>query len=413
MPSEWASPRIPSPRVGDEIVVAGEFLHTDAPNRVVCWFDPGGFDAYRTTPALPVDTAPGATPKQVAELGGAKGQVARYGSRRLKPKPAADGVVGGCSPRGGAGALVTDARDLTECVTQLVVHHDGCGRSRECFRVLHDERGLSCHFLVDVDGRVFQTLDVAERAWHATDANDVSVGVELASLGAFREPRDVETTPFDVSDTDNVKEHRDFKRGVINGQTLVQLNFTDKQYDALARLYATLVRRFPKLKLAYPISIQRLSRDTTPFRRRRRRMTGRRSRRARLSTAMFSNGARTRTSTPTSSRTRGGGTSRARSGTSTCRATSSTRARRLIGNASSPRRAPRWRRTARTLFRRETFRAFRFRGNRRDARGFGRERSAMMRFGVCLMISERGRVCVVCNMSCEERALAFAARADE
>ena len=84
MPSEWASPRIPSPRVGDEIVVAGEFLHTDAPNRVVCWFDPGGFDAYRTTPALPVDTAPGATPKQVAELGGAKGEVARYGSRRLR-----------------------------------------------------------------------------------------------------------------------------------------------------------------------------------------------------------------------------------------------------------------------------------------------------------------------------------------
>jgi N-acetyl-anhydromuramyl-L-alanine amidase AmpD len=251
MPSEWASPRIPSPRVGDEIVVAGEFLHTDAPNRVVCWFDPGGFDAYRTTPALPVDTAPGATPKQVAELGGAKGEVARFGSRRLKPSPAADGV--GSPPRGGAGALVTDAFDLTECVTQLVVHHDGCGRSRECFRVLHDERGLSCHFLVDVDGRVFQTLDVAERAWHATDANDVSIGVELASLGAFREPQDLETTPFDVSDTDNVKEHRDFKRGIVNGRLLVQLNFTDKQYDALARLYATLLRRFPKLKLAYPI----------------------------------------------------------------------------------------------------------------------------------------------------------------
>ena len=58
----------------------------------------------------------------------------------------------------------------------------------QCFRVLHDERGLS-RFLVDVDGRVFQTLDVAS-AWHATDANDVSVGVELASLGAFREPQD-------------------------------------------------------------------------------------------------------------------------------------------------------------------------------------------------------------------------------
>ena len=260
MPSEWASPRIPSPRVGDEIVVAGEFLHTDAPNRVVCWFDPGGFDAYRTTPALPVDTAPGATPKQVAELGGAKGEVARYGSRRLRraappgtaPSPSPPSPLRS-PPRGGAGALVTNADDLTECVTQLVVHHDGCGRSRECFRVLHDERGLSCHFLVDTDGRVFQTLDVAERAWHATDANDVSVGVELASLGAFREPQDADVTPFDVTDSDNCVEHRDFKRGRVHGQTLVQALFTDKQYDAVARLYATLLRRFPNLRLAYPI----------------------------------------------------------------------------------------------------------------------------------------------------------------
>lgn len=261
MPSEWASPRIPSPRVGDEIVVAGEFLHTDAPNRVVCWFDPGGFDAYRTTPALPVDTAPGATPKQVAELGGAKGEVVRHGSRRLRRRdPGSPGTADPSPPsplrkppRGGAGALVTDADDLTECITQLVVHHDGCGRSRECFRVLHDERGLSCHFLVDVDGRVFQTLDVAERAWHATDANDVSVGVELASLGAFREPQDADVTPFDVTDRDNCVEHRDFKRGRVHGQTLVQKIFTDKQYDAVARLYATLLRRFPRLRLAYPI----------------------------------------------------------------------------------------------------------------------------------------------------------------
>ena len=88
MPSEWASPRIPSPRVGDEIVVAGEFLHTDAPNRVVCWFDPGGFDAYRTTPALPVDTAPGSTPKQVAELGGSRAldAFAVEASRETDPK---------------------------------------------------------------------------------------------------------------------------------------------------------------------------------------------------------------------------------------------------------------------------------------------------------------------------------------
>ena len=34
-----------APRKGDEIVVAGQFVHTGT--RVVLWMDPGGYDAYR------------------------------------------------------------------------------------------------------------------------------------------------------------------------------------------------------------------------------------------------------------------------------------------------------------------------------------------------------------------------------
>src|SRR5882762_5157678 len=34
-----------APRQGDEIVVAGRFVHTGTP--VVLWMDPGGYDAYR------------------------------------------------------------------------------------------------------------------------------------------------------------------------------------------------------------------------------------------------------------------------------------------------------------------------------------------------------------------------------
>ncbi len=34
-----------APRKGDEIVVAGKFIHTGTP--VVLWMDPGGYDAYR------------------------------------------------------------------------------------------------------------------------------------------------------------------------------------------------------------------------------------------------------------------------------------------------------------------------------------------------------------------------------
>ena len=39
------SPGTLAPRRGDEIVAAGQFIHTGA--RVVLWTDPGGYDAYR------------------------------------------------------------------------------------------------------------------------------------------------------------------------------------------------------------------------------------------------------------------------------------------------------------------------------------------------------------------------------
>src|SRR5205823_13786697 len=71
-------------------------------------------------------------------------------------------------------------------IDQLVYHYDQCGTSRQCFRVLHDLRGLSCHFLLDLDGTIYQTLDVKERAWHATTSNDRSVGIEIANVGAYR-----------------------------------------------------------------------------------------------------------------------------------------------------------------------------------------------------------------------------------
>src|SRR6059036_2591024 len=40
-----ARPGEVAPRKGDEIVVAGQFVHTGTP--VVLWMDPAGYDAYR------------------------------------------------------------------------------------------------------------------------------------------------------------------------------------------------------------------------------------------------------------------------------------------------------------------------------------------------------------------------------
>ena len=37
------------------------------------------------------------------------------------------------------------------------------GYSKGTFRVLHDMRGLSVHFMLDLDGTIYQTLDLKVR----------------------------------------------------------------------------------------------------------------------------------------------------------------------------------------------------------------------------------------------------------
>ena len=39
--------------------------------------------------------------------------------------------------------------------------------------------------VLDVDGTIYQTLDVRETCWHATKANPRSIGVEIAQIGAW------------------------------------------------------------------------------------------------------------------------------------------------------------------------------------------------------------------------------------
>src|SRR5204863_2516869 len=74
---------------------------------------------------------------------------------------------------------------LQSVVDQFVYHFDASGTSRQCFRTLHDVRDLSVHFMLDLDGTIYQTLDVKERAWHATSSNTRSVGIEIANPGAY------------------------------------------------------------------------------------------------------------------------------------------------------------------------------------------------------------------------------------
>src|SRR5260221_7302697 len=161
-----------APRRGDEIVAAGRFVHTGTP--VVLWLDPGGYDAYRVERRFsPLDKSDWETPQtEVRELTSPN----RYNLRKNGLSVEELERV-----RGGGWDLPT----LQRVVDQFVIHFDASGTSRQCFNILQDHRDLSVHFMLDLDGTIYQTLDLKERAWHATSSNSRSVGIEIANLGAY------------------------------------------------------------------------------------------------------------------------------------------------------------------------------------------------------------------------------------
>lgn len=252
-------------RHGDEIVVAGQLVHTGT--RVVTWLDPGGYDAYRVERRFsPLDQASWEASRAAVR---ALETPNRYGLRRAGLSAEELDQV-----RGGGWELAR----LQRVVDQVVVHYDACGTSRQCFKVLHDVRGLSAHFLLDLDGTIYQTLDLKERAWHATIANDRSVGIEMAHIGAYPVGKPNPFHEWYAPDSrgrvritipprlgDGGLRTRGFVGrparpqpvvGVVQGQELVQYDFTPEQYAALARLIATLCRVFPKVRCDYPRDAQ-------------------------------------------------------------------------------------------------------------------------------------------------------------
>ena len=256
-----SSPGKPEPRRGDEIVVAGQFFHTGTP--VVLWMDPGGYDGYR------VERRFGPYDKSSWEISHAENKNLsspnRYGLRQKQLSTNEIERV-----RGGG----WDLSLLQRVVDQFVMHFDVCGTSQTCFRVLQDDRDLSVHFLLDVDGTIYQTLDLKERAWHATTSNDRSIGVEIANIGAYpvdgKNPfaewyqKDANgqtyiTIPQRLGDggirTKNFVGHparNEPMRGTIQGEDLVQYDYTPQQYAALVKLTATVCNIFPKLQCRYP-----------------------------------------------------------------------------------------------------------------------------------------------------------------
>lgn len=252
-------PGEPLARTGDEVMIAGRLFHTGAP--VVLWTDPGGYDAYRVERRfVPPDKA---SWEETVKQGGGPATPNRYGDRRGN---LTDAQIARIRENG------WDLATLQQVVDQIVVHYDVAGTSRNCFRILHDVRGLSVHFMIDLDGTIYQTLDVKERAWHATTSNDRSVGIEMANIGAYAPNEDA---PFErwyrtsfsgrtevriPSEGGGVRTagfvghpaRNDPVRGEIQGRELIMYDFTPEQYASLTMLTATLCKVLPKVRCDYP-----------------------------------------------------------------------------------------------------------------------------------------------------------------
>jgi N-acetyl-anhydromuramyl-L-alanine amidase AmpD len=250
-----------APRQGDEIVAAGQFVHTGTP--VVLWMDPGGYDAYRVERRFsPYDESSWETSKVAVP---ALSSPNRYGLRKA-------GLTDGQLNRVRGGGW--DLPLLQEQVDQFVMHFDVSGLSRQCFKTLHDARCLSVHFMLDLDGTIYQTLDLKERAWHATTSNTRSIGIEIANVGAYSPTNHGPLNEWYQNDSNGLARivvparfgetgirTPDFVarparpepvHGVIQGRELVQYDLTPQQYEALTRLTAALCQVFPKLKCDYP-----------------------------------------------------------------------------------------------------------------------------------------------------------------
>ncbi len=187
-PSPASAPAI-DPVAGREIQVCGQRFYAGVP--VILWTSPPGYDASSEAP--------------------------RFGSGDAKgPRYQPGRAVKGEPPRVLVEPASGDVDRLREVVDQFVLHYDAAGSSQRCFEILQDKRGLSVHFLLDVDGTIYQTLDLRDQAWHATKANPRSIGVEIANLGI----------PEGGGD---------------------QPPFTEAQYESLGELAAALCAIFPRI----------------------------------------------------------------------------------------------------------------------------------------------------------------------
>ena len=209
-------------KASGQLIVCERMIQTDA--KIINWRDDPEYSAYYR-----------------CCYSGPKG--ARTDPHPFRPAQGMESRTARFRPRKELLGQRDDLATLQGVIRQLVIHHDGADSSADCFHILHDERGLSVHFLVDTDGTIYQTLDLADVAFHAQSVNGMSIGIELCNRGLV-----------DLTCSAAHRRHREPRSTTIHGHEYQMWTFTDAQYHALAQLTAELGRIFNRLPLCHPRS---------------------------------------------------------------------------------------------------------------------------------------------------------------
>ena len=199
----------------NSIIICGREYHIGS--KVVLWDDPNGLNGYDTSKKA-------------------------YRIRDRKTGEVIKKVISGKRYNNRVWNVNFDK--LKNIVTQFFLHHSGLYHADATFSVLHNERGLSCHFILDDDGTIYQTLDLKENAWHGGQCNKMSIGIEIdsrASAGRFPNAYDADSCKkYDVLP-------REKRLDKVNGSWALGYDFNDKQYEALIKLAIALKDIFPHI----------------------------------------------------------------------------------------------------------------------------------------------------------------------
>src|SRR5215510_2824746 len=198
------------------LIIGGQSFNVDAP--VVNWRE-NGWDA---TSERCIPTHTDAAPACQVAAGGKQfpyGKMPVPYTQRYSTRPMLRSLAKS------SGGMTASYDQVKTAIKQFVIHHDGCSSADMCFNVLHNERGLSCHFLIDNDGTIYQTIDLSLMAYHAAEWNTASIGVEFCNKGdAKKEPN--------YYSSGKAGPKRDVKPCKINGHTILSFDFTPGQYES-------------------------------------------------------------------------------------------------------------------------------------------------------------------------------------